>query len=137
MPQRQLPIFPEGVTEITNELAVKKEAGRVIYFNGHMPVFIHAEDDIASFRMITSQFCVNGSATQADIIRAFGVTSISVKRGVKRYREQGPKGFFEPRKTRKATVLTAPILAKAQALFDEGCSVAEERLKRSTLNLIR
>jgi hypothetical protein len=36
--------------------------------------------------MITSQFCVNGCAKQSDIIRAFGVTSISVKRSVKTYR---------------------------------------------------
>jgi len=52
-----------------------------------MPVFVHDADDIASFRMITSQFCINGNAKQAEIIRAFGVTKISMKRAVKRYRE--------------------------------------------------
>jgi len=63
---------------------------------GGVPVFIHAEDDVASFRMITSQFCVQGCARQSDIIRAFGVTSISVKRSVKTYREKAPKGFYSP-----------------------------------------
>jgi hypothetical protein len=48
-----------------------------------MPVFTHGEKDVATFRMITSQFCVSGYAKQSDIIRAFGVTSISVKRSVK------------------------------------------------------
>ena len=71
MPQRQLPLFPQGVTHITPELAFMKEDGRVTYFNGHMPVFIH-ENDRATFRMITSQFCVNGNTRQADIVRVFG-----------------------------------------------------------------
>jgi hypothetical protein len=35
---------------------------------------------VASFHMITAQFCVNGDAKQADIVRAFGVTKISLKR---------------------------------------------------------
>ena len=58
MPQRHLPFFPAGVTDITPELAFRKEDGQVTYFNGHMPVFIHEEGDKATFRMITSQFCV-------------------------------------------------------------------------------
>src|SRR5262249_58527295 len=79
MPQLQLPMFPSGVTHITDQLAFMKNDGQVTYFNGHMPVFSHAENDLATFRMITSQFCVNGYVTQSDIIRTFGVTSISVK----------------------------------------------------------
>ncbi|MCG6867868.1 MAG: hypothetical protein LJE91_03820, partial [Gammaproteobacteria bacterium] len=64
------------------------------YFNGSMPVFVHAEQDRASFQTIAAQFCVNGNAKQADIVRAFGVTKISLKRAVKRYREEGPKGYY-------------------------------------------
>ena len=73
MPQLQLPMFPSGVTHITEQLAFMKNDGQVTYFNGHMPVFSHAENDLATFRMITSQFCVNGYVTQSDIIRTFGV----------------------------------------------------------------
>ena len=87
MPQLHLPMFPAGVTHITDELAFERRDGRIAYFNGHMPVFVHGEDDVATFRMITSQFCVSGYTKQSDIIRAFGVTSISVKRAVKLYRE--------------------------------------------------
>jgi hypothetical protein len=57
MPQIQLPIFPEGVTPITAVLAFSKRDGRVTYFNGSMPVFVHAEENRASFQMITAQFC--------------------------------------------------------------------------------
>ena len=137
MPQIQLPIFPEGVTHITPLLAFSKQDGRVTYFNGSMPVFVHEEEDVDSFRMITAQFCVNGNAKQADIVRAFGVTKISLKRAVKRYREEGPKGFYKPRKRRGPAVLTPAVLAEAQQLLDEGLEPSEvaDRLdiKRDTL----
>jgi transposase-like protein len=137
MPQMQLPIFPNGVELITPELAFEKKDGEVTYFNGHMPVFRHAEKDLASFRMITAQFCANGNAKQAEICRAFGVTPISVKRAVKRFREQGPAGFFAKRKPRGPTVLTPEVLAAAQGLLDEGLETTEvaQRLgvKRDTL----
>lgn len=137
MPQIQLPMFPCGVTHITPELAFMKEGGRVTYFNGQMPVFVHDEDDVRTFRLITSQFCVNGNAKQSEIARAFGVSLISVKRAVKCYREQGPQGFYAPRGRRGAAVLTAPVLARAQALLDAGEGVAEVarqlELKRDTL----
>ena len=114
MPQIQLPIFPDGAEHINAQLAFEKRAGQVLYFNGSMPVFIHAENDIATFRMITAQFCINGNTTQAEISRAFGVTLISVKRAVKLYREKGVAGFYREPNRRGSTVLTAEVLEKAQ-----------------------
>jgi len=124
MPQMQLPIFPVGVTHITASLAFRKQDGRVTYFNGSMPVFVHDEEDHASFQMITAQFCVNGNAKQMDIVRAFGVSKISLKRAVKRYREQGPRGFYTPRKRRGPAVLTPAVLNEAQQLLDDGLEPA-------------
>ena len=72
MPQMQFPFFPEGVTHITELLAFARQDGQVTYFNGDMPLFVHEASDLASFRMITAQFVVNGCATQAQIARAFG-----------------------------------------------------------------
>lgn len=138
MPQVAFPFFPEGVTHITALLAFSKRDGRVTYFNGSMPVFVHEEADVASFRMITAQFCVNGNAKQAEIVRAFGVTKISLKRAVKRYREEGPKGFYRPRGHRGPAVLTPEVLIEAQRLLDDGLETAEvaDRLgiKRDTLS---
>jgi hypothetical protein len=125
MPQLQLPIFPDGVTYITNQLAFKKEDGQVTYFNGTMPVFSHAETDIATFRMITSQFCVTGHVKQSDIIRAFGVTSISVKRSVKIYREKGAKGFYAPRVTRGPAVLVEDVVSEIEGRLAGGATPAE------------
>jgi DNA invertase Pin-like site-specific DNA recombinase len=125
MPQAMLPFFPGGVTQISDALAFKKEEGRVVYFNYSMPVFIHDADDDATFRMITSQFCVNGNAKQAEIIRAFGVTPISVKRGVKKYRSGGPAAFYQTPKGRGASKLTADVIAEAQELLNSGESATD------------
>jgi transposase len=137
MPQMQLPFFPDGVEHITPELAFEKKAGQVTYFNGHMPVFIHAEEDTATFRMITAQFCINGNAKQTDISRAFGITLISVKRAVKRYRQKGVAGFYEEPRRRGPAVLTEPVLNQAQERLDEGLetsAIAEQLgVKRDTL----
>jgi Helix-turn-helix domain len=121
MPQMQLPIFPDGVEHINAQLAYEKGNGQVTYFNGCMPVFIHDEKDVATFRMITAQFCINGNATQAEISRAFGVTLISVKRAVKRYRQKGVAGFYQEPNRRGPAVLTAEVLQEAQRLLDGGC----------------
>lgn len=123
MPQLQLPIFPKGVEHLTPELAVMCQDGRVAYFNGQMPVFIHPQGDLKTFRMITSQFVVNGNCRQNDITRVFGVPSVSVKRAVKRYRQQGVEGFYRPRVVRGPAVLTAPVLTELQGLLDEGMDV--------------
>jgi len=137
MPQMQLPMFPDGVEHINAQLAVEKGNGQVTYFNGCMPVFIHDEKDVATFQMITAQFCMNGNATQAEISRAFGVTLISVKRAVKRYRQKGVAGFYQEPNRRGPAVLTAEVLQEAQRLLDEGLQTSEvaEQLgvKRDTL----
>ncbi|MCP4753150.1 MAG: hypothetical protein GY866_19855 [Proteobacteria bacterium] len=123
MAQMVLPVFPEGVTMITQVLGFEKRDGQVYYFHGGIPVFSHAEDDIRNFRMFTSQLFVNGNCKQMDIVRAFGIPSITVKRAVKLYREKGPSGFFEERKVvKKPRVLTPQVLEKAQSLLDEGRS---------------
>ncbi len=132
MAQMVLPIFPEGVTMITPVLGFEKRDGRVYYFHGTIPIFSHAEDDNQTFRMFVSQLVIDGNCKQMDIVRAFAVTPISMKRAVKLYREKGPSGFFEKRKTvRQPRVFKPKVLTKAQALLDQGKSRAEvaEELK--------
>ena len=71
MAQLQLPIVPAGTTPITAELAFDCQDGKVTYLNGHLPVFQHAQEDLAAFRLFTSQLVVNGTVSQAEIARAF------------------------------------------------------------------
>lgn len=137
MPQMQLPIFPHGSTEINLHLAFCREEDQVTYLYGHLPIFTHHVKDIPSFRLIISQIYINGSAKQSEICRAFGVTSATVKRSVKLYREKGSAGFYKKRNGRGTAVLTAPVLEQAQHLFDEGIDISEaaEKLdiKKDTL----
>src|SRR5437879_10278582 len=95
------------------------------YVHGHLPVIQHAQEDVAAFRYFTSQLVVNGSVGQADIVRAFHVPKVTVKRYVKRFREGSGKDFFAPRRRRSASVLKDEVKQQAQALLDEGQSVAE------------
>jgi hypothetical protein len=126
MPQRQLPIFPAGVIEINSSIAVQKEEGQVWYIHGHLPVFHHGEEDVGSFRMFTSQMIVNGTVKPKEIVKAFGVPSITVKRYVKVFREQGAKGFYETKSRQSsASVLKGEVLERARMLLKQGRSVPE------------
>ncbi len=125
MPQLQLPIFPEGVSLITNEIAFQSKDGIVTYFYGHLPVFQHGKDDLECFRLFTSELVINGSVRQADIVRAFGIPRVTVKRYVKLIRQEGAKGFFISRRRRSASVLKGEVSSRAQALLDIGKSVPE------------
>lgn len=123
MPQIQLPVFPSGCEDINAHLAVERKGDQITYFNGHLPVFTHQADDVQSFRLFSTQLIVNGAATQAEIVRAFGVPSTTVKRYVKKYRLGGCKAIYEPPHRRQGTKLTPERLAEAQTLLDQEWSV--------------
>src|SRR6266567_4918466 len=126
MPQLQLPIFPAGVTEINSQIAVQKDASTIWYMHGHLPVFQHAEGDVRSFRMFTSQMIAGGTVKPKEIVKTFGVPMITVKRYLKLYRDHGSKGFYEARpRHSSASVLKGEVLEHAQRLLDEGRSVPE------------
>src|SRR2546426_646182 len=120
MPQVQLPIFPAGSVEINRDLACRTESEQVSYYNGHLPVFTHAKNDLASFRLFTSQLIVQGSATQGHVAKAFGVPLVAIKRSTKLYRERGSAGFFVPKARREGSKLNAQRLEAARALLVQG-----------------
>src|ERR1019366_8203184 len=99
MPQLQLPIFPAGAKCITNEIAAECRDKQVVYLYGSLPVFQHAEGDLQSFRLITSQPIDMGAVRQVDIVNAFGVPLPTVKRYLRLLRDDGSKAFFaEPKR---------------------------------------
>jgi hypothetical protein len=124
MPQVQLPIFPAGSVEINRDLACRTEGDQVIYYNGHLPVFTHAKNDLGSFRLFTSQLIVQGSATQGHVAKAFGVPLVAIKRSTKLYRQRGAAGFFVPKARREGLQLNAEKLEQARALLVQGHPLA-------------
>ena len=119
-------MFPAGVTEINNRVAVEAKDGQVCYIHGHLPVFQHDEKDVWSFRMFTSQMIVNGTTKPKEIVQTFRVAMGTVKRYVKVYRDYGAKGFYEPKpRHSSSSVLKGEVLEQAQQLLDEGRKVPE------------
>ena len=125
MAQLQLPVFPAGVTQLSPDLGVSCRDGRVNYFYGTLPVFTHDAKDVKSFRLFTSQLYLEGKIKQADIVKVFGVSAISVKRAVKLYEAAGPGGFWRAQPTRGPSVLTAEVLKQAQEQLDQGRTLRE------------
>jgi hypothetical protein len=126
MVQELLPQFvSEGEGQITDLLSYQKREGMVYYFHAGMPIYCHTEKDIRNFRMFTSQLVVNGNCSQVDIVRAFGVSAISMKRWVKIYREEGSAGFFKQPRKRGSHVLTPEVLKQLQDLLSQGMSRSE------------
>jgi transposase len=125
MAQLQLPVFPQGVTQLSTDLGVSCREGRVTYFYGTLPVFTHSEKDVKSFRLFTSQLYLEGKVKQANLVKVFGVSAISIKRAVKLYEATGPGGFWRPRPTRGPSVLRPEVLKQAQEQLDQGQRLQE------------
>jgi len=125
MSQSQLPLFPADYTLINALFGFKQQNGIVYYFNGSLPIYQHAEDDELSFRFITSQMVVTSGVKQMDIVRACGVTKVSVQRSVQRFREGGIDGLRKIYAGGCAHVMTPGVCNQAQALLDRGRLPAE------------
>ena len=137
MPQALLPMIPHGATQISDLISVVRQDDQWTYFCGVQPVFEHPENDRQSFRMFAAQLCCQGTCTQAQIIRAFGVSKNSLLRSIAKYRQEGIDGFYRPRQGRGASVMTDEVTVQAEKLLALGHSrneVAEELgVKRDTL----
>ncbi|MDP3913283.1 MAG: helix-turn-helix domain-containing protein [Bacteroidota bacterium] len=125
MPQARLPFFPEEITLINQHIGFQKKNGIVWYFNGMMPVFQHQENDYLSFHLFTSQLVVNGNCKQSEIVKAFNISAISVKRWVKKFREQGSESFFIKKHSKKKIVLTPEKILEIQELSRQGFDIPE------------
>ena len=76
--------------------------------------------------MFTSQMIVNGTVKPKEIVQAFGVPNITVKRYVKVFREQGIEGFYEAKSRQSsASVLKGEVLERARALLEHGRRVPD------------
>jgi hypothetical protein len=120
-----LPLIPDGATPVNDLVSVVKEEEQWTWFYGARPVFGHAQHDRASFRMFSAQLVCQGACRQVEIIKAFGVSPISVKRSVKQYREEGVESFYRPRGTRGGSVMTPAVIQQAQDLLNQGNSRGE------------
>lgn len=122
MGQQILPLYIEGEYQINEKIHYEynKESETIYYYLYCHPLYSHEVKDKISFQIITAQLIVYGHCRNVEIVKAFGVSSISVKRAVKKYRIGGIRAFVNKRPTRGPKVLTDEVLLKAQQLLDEG-----------------
>jgi transposase len=125
MPQLQRPVFPAESKCIAQGYSVECRGKQVVYFANLLPVFQHAEDDLRSFRMFTSQLIDMDAVRQVDIVDTFGVPLPTVKRYLKLLRDHGQEAFFAQAKRRSAPVLTEETRQMIEHLMEEGKSVPE------------
>jgi len=133
MGQSIFPLFIDGENNINSKISYEKSDDCNIYYYLYChPIGFHPINDLREFKLITSQLIINGHCRNCEIVKAFGVTEISVKRSVKKIRTEGIGGFYRPRNTRSGgTVLTPEVILEAQKKLDEGFSRKEVALSLS------
>ena len=120
-----LPLVPDGATPVNDLISIVNHDDQWTWFYGSRPVFGHPQSDRDSFRMFSAQLVCQGACKQVEIVKAFGVSAISVKRSVKQYRQEGVQSFYRPRPTRGGTVMTPHVIEQAQDLLNQGNSRGE------------
>ena len=120
MPQLILPIFHKISTSLGNNIYYRNNNGTIIYSQGILPFFQHAEEDIQSFRFAISLLSETCCIKQIELSKAFGVSYIFVKRCVAIFRKHGIKGFYQEVKGRSPHILTEKVVNQAQKLLDDG-----------------
>jgi len=126
MPKLQKPIFPSGgPKQISRSISIEVRDKKVVYFNGLLPVFQHAENDLRTFRMYTSSLIDLGEVRQVEIAEGFGVPLPTVKRYLKLLREHDQEAFYSNQKRRSAAVLKGEVRQSVERLLAEGNTVPE------------
>lgn len=94
--QLQLPLYPNETKLISQSVGVYRKDGIVQYIVNGLPVYAHPEEDLNSFRFITSNFIAQGLCRKVEVQRCFGVSEDSVSRYYKKFKTKGTEGFFGP-----------------------------------------
>lgn len=121
--QLVLPIFPKTTKMLSASLGVYTQEGMVHYIANGLPVYCHAEDNLAAFRSITCNFIERGLCRSSEVARCFGIPDDSVRKQLSRYRGGGEEAFYrENRSENRSHKLKGDLLKKIQDKLDKGQS---------------
>ena len=123
--QLHLPIFPADCTMISDTVGCYKKDGLIQYIVNGLPVYAHAESDLASFRFITSNFISQKLCRKSEIKANFHVSEDGIDRYLKKFLAEGGDAFFGNGTKRKSNAhkLHGDKLEKAQQGLDKGESM--------------
>jgi len=136
--QLKLPLFPRETELFNASFGLFSQDGTVYYLHCGQPVGMHEEEDINSFRHKIASFIELGLCTQRQVVNILHVSSDSVRRSCKLYREQGEAAFFAADKRKgKSHKMLPQVIERVQVGLNEGRSVnsiaKKEGLKESTI----
>lgn len=122
--QLQLPIFPVECKMISSSVGVYENEGLVQYIVNGLPVYAHGKEDLQAFRFFTSNLIHQGRCKQTEVERCFCVSTTSVMRNLKKFREQGEAAFFSPENRHgHCHKIRGEVHERVQKKLDKGQSI--------------
>jgi transposase-like protein len=93
--QFHLPVPPGGAEEINAVVARVRERGQVAYFASGVPMFVHADDDLAGQRIAAVQMMALGLARQEELSAALAVNRSTLYRQRRKLTTAGVLGVVD------------------------------------------
>ena len=120
MIQKFLPLLPEGAEPVNKNLAIFRDEGEIIFFNGYCPMLKCSDSDPYDMRLAQGVLCATHIVKPAQLAKALGVNRSTVCRNKAIYEKGGPLALVTDKANRSAYKLDRQKLQKAQSLLDKG-----------------
>ena len=118
--QKFLPLLPEGAEPVNKNLAIFRDEGEIIFFNGYCPMLKCSDSDPYDMRLAQGVLCATHIVKPAQLAKALGVNRSTVCRNKAIYEKGGPLALMTDKANRSAYKLDRQKLQKAQSLLDKG-----------------
>jgi len=119
MLQQILPLIPPGATQVGKLLSIVRENEYTKYYMGVFQIGIHKTSDKATFKAKICELIFCGVCRNKDVLKSLAISSSSLKRWMRQYKEKGADSFHAASATRGGAVLTDALIIVAQDLLDD------------------
>lgn len=116
------PRAPADATCIGEIFSMATIDGVTWYFANLSPEDWHPADDVRAKNLRIARYHVISGIRQVDLVRAFKVSTSTVQRAVRLFRNEGAAAFHQPPRRRGRTVIDAGMAKKAGKMLDGGMS---------------
>ena len=113
-------MLPEGAEPVNKNLAIFRDEGEIIFFNGYCPMLKCSDSDPYDMRLAQGVLCATHIVKPAQLAKALGVNRSTVCRNKAIYEKGGPLALVTDKANRSAYKLDRQKLQKAQSLLDKG-----------------
>ena len=113
-------MLPEGAEPVNKNLAIFRDEGEIIFFNGYCPMLKCSDSDPYDLRLAQGVLCATHIVKPAQLAKALGVNRSTVCRNKAIYEKGGPLALVTDKANRSAYKLDRQKLQKAQSLLDKG-----------------